>query len=178
MMHYVGILLMVLLVSGCASDVVLDYNASAGFDRYQSWAFAASGDKGGPEIVSLDGTRVRAAVDRALKGHNMTQVEPGEADLLVNWRIVEEERLERQGVGLGLGFGSGHFGWGIASSPPVRAIEEGKLVVELVDTRTNEVVWRATSRRYLNETQSPETRRKLIDEVVAEMFSRYPPEQK
>jgi hypothetical protein len=167
--RYVGMLLMVLFVSGCASNVVLDYNASAGFDRYQSWAFAASGDKGGSQI---------AAVDRALKSHNMTQVEPGKADLLVSWRIVEEERLERQGFGLGLGFGSGNFGWGLSSAPPVREIEEGKLVIELVDTSTSEVVWRAASRRYLNESQSPESRRKLIDEIVAEMFSRYPPEQK
>jgi hypothetical protein len=38
------------------------------------------------------------------------------------------------------------------------------------------VIWRAASRRYLNENQSPETRRKLIDEVVQEMFTKYPPE--
>jgi hypothetical protein len=177
-MRFLGMLMMSLLLSGCAGNVVLDYNAHARFDSYQSWAFAATGQERGSEIVSLDGTRVRAAVNRAFKSRNMAQVERDEADLLVTWQIVEEERLERQGFGLGLGFGSGNFGWGISSAPPVREIEEGKLVVELVDTSTNEVVWRAASRRYLNESQSPETRRKLIDEVVAEMFSRYPPEQK
>ncbi|MEE3117537.1 MAG: DUF4136 domain-containing protein, partial [Pseudomonadota bacterium] len=97
------------------------------------------------------------------------------ADLLASWRIVEEERLEQIGVGLGFGLGRGNFGWGLASAPPVREVEEGKLVVELVDTELNEVVWRAASRRYLNENQSPEKRRELIDEVVAEMFSKYPP---
>jgi hypothetical protein len=45
----------------------------------------------------------------------------------------------------------------------------------MVDRTTEEVVWQAASRRYLNENQSPETRRKLIDEVVSEMFSKYPP---
>jgi len=57
----------------------------------------------------------------------------------------------------------------------VREVTEGKLVVRMVDRTTEEVVWQAASRRYLNENQSPETRRKLIDEVVSEMFSKYPP---
>lgn len=48
-------------------------------------------------------------------------------------------------------------------------------MVELADSETKNVVWRAASRRYLNENQSPETRRELIDEVVAEMFTKYPP---
>lgn len=177
-MRLTGVLLMALVLSGCASNVMLDYNARAEFDSYQSWAFASQGQESGQEIVSLDGTRVRAAVDREFESRNMSQVERDEADLLVTWQIVEEERLERQGFGLGLGFGSGNFGWGISSAPPVREVEEGKLVIELVDTNTSEVVWRAASRRYLNESQSPETRRKLIDDVVAEMFTRYPPEQK
>ena len=177
-MRFLGMLMVSLLISGCAGNVVLDYNASARFESYQSWDFASAGQEAGSGIVSLDGTRVRAAVSRAFEAKNMPRIESGEADLLVTWQIVEEERLERQGFGLGLGFGSGNFGWGISSAPPVREIEEGKLVIELVDNSTSEVVWRAASRRYLNETQSPETRRKLIDEVVAEMFSRYPPELK
>ena len=49
------------------------------------------------------------------------------------------------------------------------------LVVELVDTETDRVVWRAASRRYLNENQATESRRELIDEIVADMFEKYPP---
>ena len=63
----------------------------------------------------------------------------------------------------------------LSSPPPVREIEEGKLVVELADSESKQVVWRAASRRYLNENQSPETRRELIDELVSEMFARFPP---
>jgi hypothetical protein len=54
-------------------------------------------------------------------------------------------------------------------------VEEGKLVVELVDAKTRQVVWRSASRRYLNESQSSESRQALIDEIVADMFEEYPP---
>lgn len=166
--------LMMLLLAGCASKSVTDYDSGAVFGNYTSWAFA---DRRGDDSAfqSLDGSRVRAAVERELNRKAMNKVSAGEADLLVTWEVVEEERLESSGVGLGFGIGRGNFGWGLASAPPVREIQEGKLVVELVDAETEKVVWRAASRRYLNEDQSPEHRRELIDEVVADMFSKYPP---
>lgn len=165
--------LIALALAGCAANVVTDYNHAAVFGHYATWAFAE--DAGEGTFVSLDGSRVQRAVERELNRKAMRQVPADEADLLVNWQIVEEERLEQTGVGLGFGFGSGHFGWGVAAPPPVREVHEGKLVVELVDTDTRQVVWRAASRRYLRESQSPETRSRLIDEVVSEMFSKYPP---
>lgn len=165
--------LVTLAMTGCASNVVTDYNSAVVFDDYSSWAFAPGA--GSSSFVSLDGNRVQSAVERELNSKSLRKVAEPEADLLVSWQIVEEDRLERSGVGLGLGFGTGNFGWGLSAPPPVREVKEGKLVVELVDKSSKEVVWRAASRRYLNENQSPETRSKLVDEVVAEMFTKYPP---
>ncbi|RBP22225.1 uncharacterized protein DUF4136 [Marinobacter pelagius] len=173
MIRFLTIAFAALLMVGCAANVVTDYDDAVVFGNYSSWAFAPSA--GNSSFVSLDGNRVRQAVERELNRKAMRRVAEAEADLLVNWQIVEEERLEQSGVGLGFGFGTGHFGWALAAPPPVREIEEGKLVIELVDNETDQVVWRAASRRYLRESQSPETRSELIDEVVSEMFSKYPP---
>ena len=174
MSRFLMVVLITLTMAGCASNVVTDYNSSVVYDNYSSWAFASG--NGNSSFVSLDGNRIQSAVERELKRKEMQRVDEPKADLLVNWKIVEHERLEQSGLGLGFGFGTGNFGWGLSSPPPVREVQEGKLVIELVDKRTEEVVWRAASRRYLNENQSPEKRSKLIDEVVAEMFSKYPPD--
>lgn len=162
-----------LIITGCATSVITDYNPATVFGNYSSWAFAANPQ--GSDFTSLDDARVRDAVERELNRKAMKKVPGEEADLLVSWQIVPEERLEQVGVGLGFGFGHGNFGWGVSAPPPVREITEGKLVVRLADQTTGEVIWQAASRRYLNENQSPETRRELIDEVVSEMFSKYPP---
>ncbi|GGC58676.1 DUF4136 domain-containing protein [Marinobacter halophilus] len=172
-MRVLFIAAMVTLLAGCASNVMTDYNSATVFGNYTSWAYAPSQKNSG--ITSLDDARVRTAIERELSRKAMRQVVDTEADLLISWQIVPEERLEQVGVGLGFGFGRGNFGWGVSAPPPVREITEGKLVIELADRRNSEVIWRSASRRYLNESQSPETRRKLIDEVVAEMFSKYPP---
>jgi len=163
-----------LVMTGCASTVVTDYDSAAVFGNYSSWNFAPK-DKESEAYVSLDGSRVNSAIEREMKREAMRKVEVNEADLFVTWQIVTEERLERKGFGLGLGFGSGNFGWGLSTPPPIEKVQEGKLVVELVDTETKQVVWRASSRRYLNDDQSSESRRELIDEIVADMFEKYPP---
>ncbi|WP_417566605.1 DUF4136 domain-containing protein [Marinobacter sp.] len=173
-MRFVMLSIVALAMSGCASNVVTDYNSAVVFGNYSSWAFASTSEADST-FVSLDGSRVRDAIERELNRKALQRVSQAEADLLVSWRIVPEDRLEQTGLGLGFGFGSGNFGWALSAPPPVREVKEGKLVVELADSKTKEVVWRAASRRYLNESQSPETRRKLIDEVVTEMFTKYPP---
>ncbi|HET8848839.1 MAG TPA: DUF4136 domain-containing protein [Marinobacter sp.] len=172
-MRVFAILMCAAVLAGCASTVMTDYSSSAVFGKYTSWSFAPPAD--GDEFVSLDDSRVRDAVVRELNQKALKQVPESEADLLVSWEIVPEERLEQIGVGLGFGFGRGNFGWALSAPPPVREVQEGKLVVRLVERQSGEVIWKATSRRYLNENQSPDTRRELIDEVVSEMFSKYPP---
>lgn len=172
-MRLLFLMLAAALLTGCAARSVTDYNSSVVFGSYGSWAFASVEQSDG--FTSLDDRRVRQAIERELDRKAMRKLEVDEADLLVDWRIVQEDRLEQSGVGLGVGFGSRNFGWGIAAPPPVREVTEGKVVVRLADRRTGEVVWQATSRRYLRETQSPDTRRKIIDEVVSDMFSQYPP---
>lgn len=160
------------LMTGCAANVVTDYDAGVAYDRYQTWAFGPSEDN---RYTSLDGSRVEDAVSRALETKALTRTDAEEADLLVSYHIDNVDRLDTTGFSYGVGFGRGNFGWGLSTAPPVREVQEGQLIIDLVDTSTDKVIWRGTSKRYLNQNQSPETRHKLINEVVAEMFSRYPP---
>lgn len=172
-MRLITCLVAALAMAGCASNVVTDYNSTTAFGSYNTWAFADNA--GADSFMSLDGSRVKNALERELANKAIKPVSAAEADMLVNWHITKEERLEQSGLGLGFGFGTGNFGWGLSAPPPLREVEEGKLVIELADAQSRQVVWRAASKRYLNENQSPETRRKLIDEVVQEMFTKYPP---
>ncbi len=164
--------LVALLLTGCAANVVTDYDSQVAYDSYSSWAFAPGPEEG---FTSLDSARIEEAIKQELTAEDLTRTTPDDADLLVRYRIEEVERLDTRGFSYGLGFGRGSFGWGLSTAPPVRKVREGQLVVELVDTSSDRIVWRAASKRYLNENQSPETRQELIDEVVTAMFNKYPP---
>lgn len=172
-MRIVIAIVVALALSGCASKVLTDYDAATVFSSYTSWTFAPV-DKN-QDFLSLDGARVQTAVEREMKQGGLQKVSGDQASLLVSWKVVEEEKLDGTGFSYGLGFGRNSFGWGLSTAPPVQKVKEGKLVLEFVDTDTNRVVWRAASRRYLNERQSSQTRQKLIDEIVTDMFKEYPP---
>lgn len=173
-MRVATVLLAATVTAGCASKVVTDYDSSVAFDSYDSWAFAPEKVEG--SFLSLDGARVKNVLERELNAKNLRKLPDNEADLLVSYQVVEEDKIESYGFSYGVGFSNRPFGWGIASAPPIREVTEGKLIVELVDSGNEHVVWRAISKRYLNEDQSPEYRSELIDEVVTEMFTRFPPE--
>ena len=167
--------LFALIISGCASNVVTDYDSSAVFENYGSWSFLSANTEN-QDYVSLDGSRIRNAIDREMNRKATRKVPAEQADLLVAWHIVTEERFERRGGSFGFGFGFGsRFGVGLSAPPPIEKVKEGKLVVELVDAKSRQVVWRSASRRLLNEDQSGESRRELIDQVVSDMFADYPP---
>jgi len=163
-------------IAGCASTVVTDYDSGTIFGNYDTWSFAPA-RQDSDEYVSLDDTRIRNAIEQEMKGESLRKADNEEADLLVDWRIVTEERIERggSGFGFGLGFGSGNFGWGISAPPPIEKVKEGKLVVQFVDAQSKQVVWRAASRRYLDEGMSSEDRQELIGKIVTDMFAKYPP---
>ncbi|MCH8498290.1 MAG: DUF4136 domain-containing protein [Marinobacter sp.] len=165
-------LMTLIWLTGCASNVVIDYDTTAVFGNYSSWAFAPDQGDG---FMSLDAARAESAITQQMNRKAMRQVERSDADLLVRYRVEDVERLEQTGVSYGFGMGRNNLGFGLATAPPVREVKEGKLIVELADRRTERVVWRGASQRHLTERQTPQNRRKLIDEVVAEMFSKYPP---
>lgn len=79
--------------------------------------------------------------------------------------------------GTSLAFGVGYRYSSIAYSTPVRFREYnyGKLIVELIDNKTNKVIWRSISRRQLTENMTPSARENFIQEQVGEMFAQYPP---
>lgn len=170
------LLVVVMALSGCTRYAVTDYDREAGFGDYQS--FALQPRDGSESIQSLDASRIENAVTRQLSERGMEKVPAEQADVVLRYAIDDEKRTESRGptVGLGLGIGRSPFGFGMAHSPVrTREIQEGKVVVEMVDRAAERVVWKGIAQRNLTETMSPDRRSTLINRVVDEMFDKYPP---
>ena len=166
-------LLLTLWLAGCASTVAIDYRPEAAFADYRSFALTSS--EPDEEIRSLDGERIEKAVTRELIARGLKTAPADTADLLVRYRVEETVELETSGFGYGFGFGREHLGVGVATVPDVQAVNEGKLVVELVQRDIRQVVWRGAGQRNLTEQMEPEQRSALIERLVRDMFERWPP---
>jgi len=165
--------LMAVLLSGCAATVTTDYDASVDYSAFKTWAFDP--DIKPQDSQSLDGARIRSALEEQLAQKALTEAQAENADLLVRYAIREVNVAERSGVGYGFGFGRSNFNWGLATAPQVTTDTKGKLLLDLIRRESGQVVWSGVSKRYLDEDQSPEYRTSLIDESVQDLLERYPP---
>ncbi|EJA7359237.1 DUF4136 domain-containing protein [Vibrio alginolyticus] len=160
--------LVVMLVSACTT-VTTDVDKQADFSAYRTFDFGSQAEA----PTSIDGRRIEQGLAEQLEGKGLNKVNSG-GDLYVHHDIVEESELVSSGSSVSFGYGWNSFG--VITSSPERYKERkyGKLVVELVDAKANQVVWKGVSSRKLSESMSSEKRESLIQEEIAKMFESYP----
>ncbi|HHF3008017.1 TPA: DUF4136 domain-containing protein [Vibrio diabolicus] len=157
-----------MLVSACTT-VTTDVDKQADFSAYRTFDFGAQAET----PTSIDGRRIEQGLAEQLEDKGLIKVNSG-GDLYVHHDIVEESELVSSGSSVSFGYGWNSFG--VITSSPERYKERkyGKLVVELVDAKANQVVWKGVSSRKLSESMSSEKRESLIEKEIAKMFENYP----
>lgn len=169
-------LLLILLstLAACAQKpVTYDYDpAAAGLSMN---TYALSEPASGPQYQSLDNNRIAAALRKGLAARNVKEVSRDQADVWVAYRVEQERNLEKSGVSFGFGFGTGNVGLGVGTGPKAKEVIEGRLVVDMVSPKSQQVVWTAKSNKSLRESMSPAERDALINELVTEMLANFPP---
>src|SRR5947208_3945502 len=141
-----------LCLAACATvSVSTDFDHTADFSRYQS--FQIAGGHLVHEGVSDDAnTLVKDRIETALRGALQAkglQDKPGQADLDVGYYAGARSRTEVEGLpAVGPGPGFGPFWTGGWWDPTyndwwTRTYNEGTLIIDLVDTHTKRLVWRA-----------------------------------
>ncbi len=153
-----------------AKSVSYDYDRGADFSRYKTYAWTR-----GTELTDeLNHARVVRGVDAQLAAKGLTRVEPGgRPEVLVAYHASFERNVEINGFSHGWGpFGLGGDRTGSARIQPILV---GTLVVDIVDARTNAIVWRAMASSDINPATSPQKRDQKINGATEKMFKNYPP---
>jgi hypothetical protein len=122
--------------------------------------------------------RVQRAVDEQLEAKGLRRVTAQQQpDLLVTYHIGEEEKLDISSFHSSFGYyPCWHcFGPGFDSDIWVTQYTQGKLVVDLVDAKTQQLVWRGVAARRVPRLDSPTERDQYIRETVTAIFKRFPP---
>jgi hypothetical protein len=178
----IAILTLVLpLLAGCSSvSVNYDYSKEADFSAFQTFHWlpqrAASQPKGAKGSVDpLVAQRIRDAVVAELTAKGLKQ--SSKPDLHAVYHIVLQDRVQLYNWGGGWGGYRGYgWGWGAGGGgTDVVHYTEGTLVIDLVDTKTEQLVWRGSAKGTINENPSPEELDKSVREVVAKILANYPP---
>jgi hypothetical protein len=157
----------VLLSGACASVTTsADYDRSTDFSKYRTWAWIENAEPVGNAIVQK---RLAAAIEDELAAKGLTKSD--HPDLLVSMHARLTQRVTFETTGWG--YGPGRWQTGVRTTP--EEIPVGTLVVDLVDARAKQLVWRGMAKRVLDLMASPEEKEKATRETVARMFAAYPP---
>lgn len=168
----------------CTSiDVKTDFDPSADFTRFHTFAFAGLTDitKTGLLDNSLTRKRIEGGISRELTKKGLREVKMDERpDLLVHYWLGTKDKQRVQGTSgpgyYGGGYYGGGYGWG-ASYNTVTTYEytEGTLVVDLVEPAKKELQWRATMVANLEDTAQENI--ELGNKAIIKAFEHYPPKK-
>jgi uncharacterized protein DUF4136 len=158
-------------MSACSSSMQVntDYDRTANFSALKTYSWREGTKLPNP----LMNDRLIAAVDAQLMAKGMQRVDSA-GDATVTYHAAASETMDVQTFSTG-----GYYGcWGGCmgtTSTTVRPVTTGTLIVDIVETNSNKMLWRGTGSDTV--TGDPQDSERKINEVVKRMFNNFPPKK-
>lgn len=169
------VLFMISFIVSCTSTygVKHDYDKKVDFSNLKTFDWLQVPNK--PNIDNLVLERVKNAVSAELtaKGFTKTSDNP---DFLIAEHIGKKDRVQVSDWGYGYGGHRGYRGgyWGPSGASTYK-FEEGSLILDFVDPKTKDLIWRGSAKAEVQNIDTPEKKDKLIKTVVKEILEPFPP---
>ena len=152
-----------------AQTITFDFDRSASFRAFKTYTWI----RGSVADDPITHKRVVDAVSAQLAAKGLSRLEAGErSDLLVAYHASFDRDLQISGFATG--WGPYRLRGGSAAAR-TEQILTGTLVVDVIDARTGNIVWRATASKELDRNADPAKRDRNIRRAAERLFKNYPP---
>ena len=156
-------------ISGCGSmSIGHEYDPKYDFSKLKTYNLIPDPYKK-PEI-ELVMKRLRPIIDKNLQDHNYQKSD--NPDFKITLHVRSKETIDVVNWGYGYGW-RGSYGYGFDA----RQYEEGSLLVDIVDAKSNELVWQGLASAELKHTD-PELRDRTARRAINRLFKHFPPKDK
>jgi hypothetical protein len=167
-----------LLLANCSNQIRVrsDYDRDVNLAVYKKYAwlsFKEIESKNNPLLYNeLTDKRIRRAVELQFqaKGIPLDEENP---DFRVHYHIIVENRSSVQPSPYGYYYSP----YWMRSQMYVYQYQEGTLIIDLMDAKNNNLIWRGWASEVLN-NEVPELTEKEIAESVYEILTEFPPKHK
>ena len=183
----IGLFLTLAILGACSSKpyVVTDYLSGYDFSTLKTYHVAEARQETKDEILISPFTfsHIHSVIDRELGQRYQQPPADTKPDFLVNYHSVIEEKLD-PGTYDRL-YGYGYYGRGYRYYYPAplfygttgsaRVYNQGSLIVDIVDAKTEKPIWRGVSEKRLRSGLTPQEQREILTSAVVEIISKFPP---
>lgn len=181
-----SLLIAVISLSGCATKpyVATDYEAGYNFAALKSFSVKTAKQDTKENILISPFTlnHIHALVNTELSKRYQSVSEASAPDFYVTYHVVMEEKLEPNAYDQMYGFGFWGRGYRYPSSmfyrpldSGVRVYNQGSLIIDMVDAKTQQPIWRGVSEKRLNKGYNPQKQREILTTAVLEVLAQFPP---
>jgi hypothetical protein len=154
------------------ADVKVDYSHQTDFSRYHTFSWIKVN-----AVDSLWADRIQRDVDQQLSAKGWTMTPSGGDVSVAAWgKTKNEQTLNTFYDGLGGGWGWRGFGGDAMATTTVENTPVGTLGVDMFDSQTKKLIWRATAENTLS--KKPDKNEKKLESTVMDMFKKFPPAPK
>ncbi len=172
-----------LALLGACSHVQIryDYDARANYAAYKTFDWMAASkrakEKAGKVENPIMDRRVKGAIERELTAKGFKLEPSADPDFLVTYYPVYQERAYRTTTHVGWGWGY-HPWWGVRTGTAVSQVhhyQEGTIVLEIVDFKTNQLIWHGAAEGALTGLETPEDAEEVVAREVHRLLEGFPP---
>lgn len=171
------------LLQGCVGiPVATDYAVGSDFSVIKTYAWLEPKQK-----IILDpyvdndlmNKRLHDSIDRVMKtkGYKLSAKE--QADVFISYHLSSYEKLKSTHY-------HSHFGYypcygcfsgavGFDTGSDITQYREGSFIIDLVDPKSRQLLWRGVAERRLPKSGTPEKRDEYVNDIVAAILAKFPP---
>jgi hypothetical protein len=170
---------------GCQSfNVRTDWDPAVSFDVFQRYFWIEPPEVEGASPFA-DNTllrkRVRFTLEFELKERGFARTQERiNADFLVSYSVILDERLKVNGyyAGVGGGYHRGRYGgFGtIHSTASIRNYQESTLIIDFLDPNNDDLVWRGWGSGIVR-TRDRNARRGRLEKGIRAILEKFPPKE-
>jgi hypothetical protein len=171
-----------LSIVGCTTvRVSQDYDPKQDFSEVQTWQWReaeqpASGD------VRVDSPlldrRIRKAIENHLGDRHLKRIAV-EPDLLVSYHLAIERKIysETYPSSMGIGGYTHPWYWDAGLETRVYQYDQTRLIIDLYDAKTNDLLWRGEGTYLLTTFKTPQDADAAMQKAVDKILGQFPPDQ-
>jgi len=177
----------VLLFVGCASEPTYEIDYDQGYDfsrisNYRWYDDVVKSQVAQYRHYNASDKRVRDFVGVEMRRHGIVEATGTQADVWLNYSLSKRQTVRETGNDSGLygGAGVGTYGSavsiGYSTGPTVRVYQDGTAILDIIDARTQKIVWRGVAEGRLKNDRDSSDKRKAAAVISRELLATFPPQ--